>query len=89
MGFVPTEAADDPYPHVGVTSDSLSLALLSPGALTAPALVFTHAAMHERVAALRDAGLPFAPRLPAALDPERHALLVAPEGTQLLLTGGP
>lgn len=88
MGFVPTEAADDPYPHVGVTSDSLSLALMPPGTLTVPALVFTHTAMRERIAALRDAKLPFARRPPAALDPERHALLVAPEGTQLLLTTG-
>jgi catechol 2,3-dioxygenase-like lactoylglutathione lyase family enzyme len=86
LGFVPTAASDDPYPHVGVTSDSLSLALLSPGSLTTAALVFTHAAMHERIAALREAGLPFARRLPGALDPAKNALLVAPEGAQMLLT---
>lgn len=87
LGFVPAEEGDDPYPHLGLTSDSVSLALLAPGALPSPALAFTHAAMAGRVAALADAGLPFAKRLPAGLDPARVALLTAPEGTRILLTG--
>ncbi len=89
LGFVPAGEGDDPYPHHALTSDSLSVALLPPGSLAKPAVVFTHTAMPERVEALRNAGLPFAPRLPAGLDPARSALLIAPEGTQLLLTGGP
>jgi catechol 2,3-dioxygenase-like lactoylglutathione lyase family enzyme len=88
LGFVPTPEEDAPLAHVGLTSDSVSLALLAPGTLATPALVFTHAAMPERIEALRNAGLSFARRLPAGLDPARHALLVAPEGTQILLTAG-
>jgi catechol 2,3-dioxygenase-like lactoylglutathione lyase family enzyme len=86
LGFVPAEEGDEPYPHVGLTSDSLNVALLQAGVLKRPALMFTDAAMPERIAALADAGIEFARRPPGNLDPARHALLVAPEGTQLLLT---
>jgi hypothetical protein len=48
-------------------------------------LTFTDADMPRRIAGLSDAGFEFARRLPGSLDPARHALLVAPEGTQLLL----
>lgn len=86
LGFVPAEEGDEPYPHVGLTSDSLNVALLQAGSLSRPALVFTDATMPARIAALADAGIGFARRLPGNLDPARHALLIAPEGTQLLLT---
>jgi hypothetical protein len=39
-----------------------------------------------RVVKLKEAGFEFARRPPGNLDAARHALLVAPEGTQLLLT---
>ena len=83
---MPAEEGDEPYPHVGLTSDSLNVALLRAGALNRPALMFADPAMSARIAALVDAGTEFARRLPGNLDPSRHALLVAPEGTQLLLT---
>lgn len=86
LGFVPAEEGDEPYPHVGLTSDSLNVALLQAGVLKRPALMFTDAAMPMRIAALAEAGFEFARRLPGNLDPAQHALLVAPEGTQLLLT---
>jgi catechol 2,3-dioxygenase-like lactoylglutathione lyase family enzyme len=86
LGFVPAEEGDDPYPHVAMTSDSLNVALLHSGVLAHPALLFLDAAMPARIAALADAGVEFARRLPGKLDPTRHALIVAPEGTQLLLT---
>lgn len=85
LGFAPVEEGDDPYPHIGLTSDTLNVALLPAGSLSRPALVFTDAAMAGRVRALDDSGIEFVRRLPARLDPARHALLVAPEGTQLLL----
>ncbi len=85
LGFVPTEEGDDPFPRIGLTCDSLNVALLGPGTLARPALVFTDAAMPARIAGLRDSGIDFASRLPGGLDSARHALLVAPEGTQLLL----
>lgn len=86
LGFVPAEEGDEPYPRIGLTCDSLNIALLGPGTIARPALVFTDAAMPARIAALRESGIDFARRLPTGLDAGRHALLVAPEGTQLLLT---
>lgn len=86
LGFVPAEEGDEPYPHIGLTSDSLNIALLHAGVLKRPALMFTDPEMPARIAALTDAGVEFAPRLPGNLDRARHALLVAPEGTPLLMT---
>jgi catechol 2,3-dioxygenase-like lactoylglutathione lyase family enzyme len=86
LGFVPAEEGDEPYPHVGLTSDSLNVALLRSGSLRAPALAFAEADMAERIAGLAGAGFEFVRRPPGGLDAARHALLVAPEGTQLLLT---
>lgn len=85
LGFVSAEEGDAPYPHVGLTSDSLNVALIERSRLRSPALVFTDADMPARVAKLAEAGFEFERRLPAAFDDPRHALLVAPEGTQLLL----
>ena len=83
---MPAEEGDDPYPHIGLTSDTLNVALLRAGSLPAPALVFTDADMPARIAKLAEAGVEFARRPPGELDASRHALLVAPEGTQLLLS---
>lgn len=85
LGFVPAEEGEEPYPHIGLTSDSLNVALLRAGSLRTPALVFTDADMPARIARLAESGFEFAHRLPGQLDASRHALLVAPEGTQLLL----
>lgn len=86
LGFVAAEEGDVPYPHVGLTSDSLNVALLPAGILLRPALMFTDSDMPARVAKIAEAGFEFVHRLPGKLDAARHALLVAPEGTQLLLT---
>jgi catechol 2,3-dioxygenase-like lactoylglutathione lyase family enzyme len=85
LGFVPAEESEEPFPHIGLTSDSLDVALVGGDALTRPALLFTDSKMPARIRALADRGVEFA-RLPGKLDPSQHALLVAPEGTQLLLT---
>lgn len=86
LGFVPAEEGDEPYPHIGLTSDSLNVALLRAGSLTTPALLFAEADMPARIEQLAAAGFEFRRPLPGGLDPARHAILVAPEGTQLLLT---
>jgi catechol 2,3-dioxygenase-like lactoylglutathione lyase family enzyme len=86
LGFVPAEEGEEPYPHIGLTSDSLNVALLAAGTLKAPALAFAEADMPARIAKLAEAGFEFARRPPGGPDAARHALLVAPEGTQLLLT---
>jgi len=89
LGFVPAEESDDPCPHVGLTSDSLNVALIAGVALSSPALVFRDEDLQGRVRKLSDAGFEFAQRLPHGLDPSRHALFVAPEGTRLLLAAAP
>jgi catechol 2,3-dioxygenase-like lactoylglutathione lyase family enzyme len=85
VGFVQAEEGDEPYPHVGLTSDSLNVALVDRSILRNAALVFTDADMPARIARLAADGFEFARQAPAALDASRHALLGAPEGTQLLL----
>lgn len=85
LGFVAAEEAEEPFPRIGLTSDSLNVALVQSGAIPRPALVFTSEDMLARIAALREAGIEFSRRLPRALDPHRSALLQAPEGTLLLL----
>jgi len=85
LGFIPAEESEDPFPHIGLTSDSFDVALVSEGTLARPALMFTDSGMSDRIHALADRGAEFA-RLPGKLDPTLHALLIAPEGTQLLLT---
>jgi hypothetical protein len=42
--------------------------------------------MPERIAVLRERGLRFAGRLPRGMSAREHALLIAPEGTGVLLT---
>jgi len=86
LGFVPAEESEEPFPHTGLTSDSLDVALVGGGALSRPALLFTDPAMTARTGALEASGIEFERRLPGRVDSSRHALLVAPEGTQLLLT---
>ena len=85
IGFVPTGENPEPLPHAGLISDSLNIALVAEGLLKRPALLFTDAGMAARIRALADKGVELG-RPPGTLDPLAHALLVAPEGTQLLLT---
>jgi hypothetical protein len=89
LGFVPAEEGEEPYPHIGLTSDSLNIALVGSDALRRPALLFQEADMAAHVAKLVEAGFELERRLPRGLDASRHALLVAPEGTQLLLASAP
>ncbi len=89
LGFVPAEESEEPYAHIGLTSDSLNVALVAAGILRLPALTFQEADMPARIAELAAAGFEFERRLPRGLDAARHALLVAPEGTQLILASAP
>jgi len=88
LGFATAEEGDEPFPHVSMTSDSLNVALVSNRDLDRPALVFAEPDMGERIARLAEAGWELSHDLPRALDRGRNALLVAPEGTRLLLTTG-
>jgi hypothetical protein len=64
------------------------VSLLRTSSLERPALVFAEADMAERLHRLRESGIEFSGNLPRMMDPDSNALLVAPEGTLLLLTTG-
>jgi hypothetical protein len=64
------------------------VALVAAGDLRAPTLVFREPDMPGRIRALAESGIEGSRSLPRALDPRENALLVAPEGTLLLLTTG-
>ncbi|MFO1409270.1 MAG: hypothetical protein U1F06_02670 [Steroidobacteraceae bacterium] len=83
-GWVALPEVEEPYAHQPLTSDELDLAFHSPRLVDAPFLVFTAPDMAARIAALREAGEPLEDA-PRGLDRARNALLVAPEGTLLLL----
>ena len=86
LGFVSAETADEPYPRIGLTSDTLDVGLLRTSHLDRPALVFKEPEMPERIRRLRESGFEFSGELPRMLDPARNAMLIAPEGTPILLT---
>jgi len=87
LGLVAFEPVDRPFPRVSAAASDLNLGLYDLD-LRAPVLVYSDPAMTGRIAALRDRGHRFVPRLPRGLDPRGNALLEAPEGTWLLLATG-
>jgi len=84
LGLVPFDAVNEPFPKVVLAGSDINIGLYDLE-LRAPMLAFSDPQMGQRVAALRDKGFRFGARLPRGLDPERYALLEAPEGTTLLL----
>jgi catechol 2,3-dioxygenase-like lactoylglutathione lyase family enzyme len=88
LGFVAHEIEETPYLRRPITGDGLTLALHRPRTLDRPMLVFSDPAMDSRPAALAADGFLPSSELPPGLDPARDALLIAPEGTPLLLLSG-
>ncbi len=87
LGFVAFEPVREPFAKAVAASRDLNVGLYAID-LQAPVLVFTDAAMPERIASLRDQGHRFAQRMPRELAAIGAAMLEAPEGTQLLLLSG-
>ena len=87
LGLVAFEPVREPFARVAVAARDLNLGLYDL-ALRRPVLTFSDPAMPARVAALRERGLPFVEKLPRGMSAHEHAMLVAPEGTCLLLTTG-
>ena len=87
LGFVATAEAETPYVHLPLTSDHLDLAFHRPRTFDGPLIVFRAADMPERIAGLRALGVA-EEALPRGLARDANALLVSPEGTQLLLLAG-
>jgi len=85
LGFVAFDPVREPFAKVVAAGRDLNVGLYDLD-LRNPVLTFSDPAMPERIARLRDRGLPFADRLPRGLSARESALLQAPDGTSLLLT---
>jgi hypothetical protein len=85
LGFVTAAEGEDPWPHLSLTSDTLDIGLYLTRELPRPTLVFSTddgVGLRERLA---EAGVEPEARLPRSLDPATHVLIVAPEGTRILI----
>lgn len=85
VGFVAMDEQAEPFPRTALTSDLLNLALYRTRAFRQPVLTFEDRDMRERLARLRERGLGLSDEMPDALDERCNAVLIAPEGTRLLL----
>jgi catechol 2,3-dioxygenase-like lactoylglutathione lyase family enzyme len=84
-GFVALPEEDEPFTHLPLTSDRLDLGFHQPRAADAALLVFECADVALNIARLRALGIGLSAQLPRGLDRARSALVIAPEGTELLL----
>ncbi len=85
LGLVAFDPVRVPFTRQVATASDINVGLYALD-LRRPVLCFSDPDMPSRVATLRDQGHRMLERLPRGMDPERHALLEAPEGTWLLLT---
>lgn len=74
-----------PFPRTELTSDNVNLAFYRSRALRHPVLTFEDEDMRERLARLRERGLTLSDEMPDTLDDRQNGVLIAPEGTRLLL----
>ena len=79
------EPESEPLARLSLTSDHLDLGLYRSRALRQPVLTFESSDMRERLARLREQKLQLLDEMPDSLDSSANAVLVAPEGTRLLL----
>jgi catechol 2,3-dioxygenase-like lactoylglutathione lyase family enzyme len=85
FGFVGMDETDDRLPHVSCTSDFIDLGLYDPAHLRRPTLRFETDDVGGTVAKLAEIGIEPAGEIPSPLRPVPAAVLVAPEGTPILL----
>jgi catechol 2,3-dioxygenase-like lactoylglutathione lyase family enzyme len=85
VGFVALDEEAAPFPRTAVTSDLLNLGLYRSRAFRQPVLTFEDHNMAERLAVLRERNFKLSDEMPDALDERENGVLVAPEGTRLLL----
>jgi hypothetical protein len=85
LGFVALSTDDERFPRMSVTSNGLNQGFYRSRALRHPVLTFEDEAMRERIEALRVRGFTFSDEMPDTLDEENNGVLIAPEGTRLLL----
>ena len=85
LGFVAWEEEPEPFARTAITSDHLNLSLYRTRAFRQPLLTFEDRDMRERLARLQERGFQLSDEMPDSLDESCNAVLVAPEGTRLLL----
>ena len=85
LGFVAWDEQSEPFARTAITSDHLNLALYRSRAFRQPVLTFEDRDMRERLARLKERGFQLSDEMPDSLDESSNAILIAPEGTRLLL----
>lgn len=85
VGFVAMEEEPQPFPRTSITSDLLNLGLYRSRAFRQPVLTFEDDNTAERLAMLRERGFKLSDEMPDSLDERENGILIAPEGTRLLL----
>ncbi|MFC4310619.1 VOC family protein [Steroidobacter flavus] len=85
LGFVAWDEQSEPFARTAITSDHLNLSLYRSRAFRQPVLTFEDPDMRERLARLKERGLQLSDEMPDSLDESCNAILIAPEGTRLLL----
>jgi catechol 2,3-dioxygenase-like lactoylglutathione lyase family enzyme len=85
LGFVALEEESQPFPRTPLVSDGVDLALYRTRALRHPVLTFEDNAMAQRLARLREQDIKVSDEMPDTLDESGNGVLIAPEGTRLLL----
>jgi hypothetical protein len=79
LGFVALEEDPQPFPRTPLVSDGLDRALRH------PVLTFEDSDMAQRLARLRERDIKVSDEMPDTLDETGNGVLIAPEGTRLLL----
>lgn len=85
LGFVAWQEETEPFARTAITSDHLNLSLYRSRAFRQPLLTFEDRDMRERLARLKERGCKLSDEMPDTLDETCNAILIAPEGTRLLL----
>lgn len=85
LGFVALESQSEPFPRTPLTSDLLNIGLYRTRALRQPVLTFEDRDMQQRLARLRERGYQVSDEMPDTLAETSNGVLIAPEGTRLLL----
>lgn len=85
LGFVGLEPETEPLARLSLTSDRFNIGLYRTRALRQPVLTFEAADVPERLARLREQKFQVIDAMPDSLDAAHNGVLVAPEGTHLLL----
>jgi hypothetical protein len=85
LGFIAMDEQATPFNRISLTSNYLNIGLHRSRAIRQPLLVFEDPEMRERLSHLRERGIELTDEMPDSLDERHNAVLIAPEGTRLLL----